>query len=231
MRRRPSLSSAMRAPSVLSAAAPRAVSPAFPPIRSLALMAVLAMAGTMAASPARADAGSMPPAAKTAAAKPASAAKPAWRTLSPETCAPLGEADRARLPAAWAKYLDATRRCELTAPGGTARVALVSVFAETYYATRAADAPWEDFPKPLLVDRDFRCVGGLPELFPFDQPRTLTLRHGLWREGVPQEIRVQVSNPAVGGDYALPALRWDAAEHRYRAAGAKASADSPCPTS
>ena len=83
----------------------------------------------------------------------------------------------------------------------------------------------------MLVDREFRCVGGLPELFPFDQPRTLTLRHGLWRDGVPQEIRVQVSNPAVGGDYALPALRWDAAEHRYRAAGAKASADSPCPTS
>lgn len=228
---RPSLLRAARAPSVLSAGVPATVSPAASPLRSIAMKAVLAVAGTIVASSVHADAGSMPPAAKTAAAKAAPSAKAAWRALSPEACTPLADADRAKLPASWAKYLDAARRCELAAPGDTPRVALISVFAETYYATRAADAPWEDFPKPMLVDREFRCVGGLPELFPFDQPRTLTLRHGLWRDGVPQEIRVQVSNPAVGGDYALPALRWDAAEHRYRAAGAKASADFPCPTS
>jgi len=195
---------------------------------AVVVAAVLSLAAPWSA---RADAGPVAPAGKAAAAKPAPATKPAWRSLSPEACAPLSEGERAKLPAAWAKYTEAARRCELTAPGAAPRVALISVFAETYYAGRAADAPWEDFPKPLLVDRDFRCVGGLPELFPFDQPRTLTLRHGLWRDGVPQEIRVQVSNPAVGGDYALPVLRWDAAEHRYRAAGAKTPADSPCPTS
>ncbi len=193
------------------------------PFLSMALTA-LVLSTPLAA---RADAGSVPKM-KAKGAEPASGA---WRALAPESCSPLSQTDRARLPANWKPYVDAARRCELSAPDGQPQVALISVFTDEYYRGRPADAPWEDFPKPLLVDRDFRCVGGLRELFPSDQPRTLTLRHGLWRDGVPQEIRVQVINPAVGGDYALPVLRWDAAQHRYRAAGAKTPDDTSCPNS
>jgi len=160
-----------------------------------------------------------------------------WRTLSPASCQPLSSADQAKLPATWQAFATAARRCELAAPGTPAKVALVSIFTEEYYRGRPANAPWEEFPKPLLLDASGRCVGVLPELYPTEEPRTLTLRHGLWRDGVPQEIRVQVANPAVGGDYALPPLRWDAAQQRYRAAGAAGASgaltsdDSTCPQS
>ncbi len=92
---------------------------------------------------------------------------------------------------------------------------LVSVFAEDYFRGMPASTPWADFPKPLLLDADWRCVGVLPELYPLDEPRTLTLRHGRWQDGIPQEIRIQVTNPALGGDYALPTLQWNTAARRY----------------
>ena len=152
----------------------------------------------------------------------------AWQVLSPEACVPLSVEDRARLPQGWKPYAEAARRCELAAPGAQSQIALISVFADEYYRGRPANAPWEDFPKPLLVDRDFRCVGGLRELFPHDQPRALTLRVGLWRKGIPQEIRGQVHDPAVGGGYALPVLRWSEVDHRYGAADGETSGESPC---
>ncbi|WP_431257467.1 hypothetical protein ACQ86G_22910 [Roseateles chitinivorans] len=146
-----------------------------------------------------------------------------WRQLNAEACTPLTENEQARLPATWKPYLSATRRCELTEPGAKSQVALITVFALSFYEGKPATAPWEDFPRPLLVDEEFRPVGGISELFPWDQPATLTLRHGLWKGGIPQEIRVHVDNPAVSGPYDLPVLRWDASQRQYR------SVDGPTP--
>jgi hypothetical protein len=162
--------------------------------------------------------------------KSAKAAR-AWRTLSPAGCHPLNDAEQARLPASWKPYASSTRRCDLAAPGAAPKVSLVSVFAEDYFRGSPPSAPWEDFPKPLLVDSAWRCVGVLPELYPFDEPRTLTLRYGQWLDGIPQEIRVQVANPALGGDYALPPLSWDAAQQRYHSTPTSNSVSPQCPQS
>ncbi|WP_067065025.1 hypothetical protein [Roseateles chitosanitabidus] len=180
---------------------------------------------------ARADGGAMPPAAKPAKAASAGDKAAAWRTLDPDTCTPLGAEDRARLPASWQPYLAFSRRCELTAPGGQPQVALISIFTLAYYEGKPDNAPWEKFPTPLLVDREFRCLGGLSQLFPWDQPAMLELKHGRWKEGVPQEIRVHVDNPAVSGPYDLPTLRWNAAQRRYQPVGKADAKEDPCPKS
>ena len=192
------------------------------PFRSV----VGALAIWMLAAPLVVRADARGPSTRSATAAMKSAA--AWQVLLPEACVSLSVEDRARLPRPWKPYVEAVRRCELAAPGAQSQIALISVFAEEYYRGRPSNAPWEDFPKPLLVDRDFRCVGGLRELFPHDQPRALTLRVGLWRKGIPQEIRGQVDDPAVGGGYVLPVLRWSEVDHRYREASGAVSSDSSC---
>ncbi len=201
----------------------------------MSVLGALALTASMSVpTEARADAGSMPPAAK-----PAKAATPdtvggkggAWRTLDAESCTPLGAEDQARLPASWQPYLAFTRRCELTAPGGQPQVALISIFTLAYYEGKPDNAPWEKFPTPLLVDREFRCLGGLSQLFPWDQPAMLELKHGRWKAGVPQEIRVHVDNPAVSGPYDLPTLRWNAAQRRYQPVGKADAKEDPCPKS
>ncbi|QPF75634.1 hypothetical protein G8A07_23760 [Roseateles sp. DAIF2] len=155
---------------------------------------------------------------------------PAWRTLDPMACQVLTAEQLARLPAVWHRYAAVAKGCKLSAPGRPTRLTLVSIFTEDYYRDRPVDAPWEEFPKPLLLDQDFRCVGVLPEIYPIEQPRELTLRHGRWRDGLPQEIRIHVSNPAIGGDYKLPAMRWDPSLKLYQSKGSKTIKDIPCPT-
>ncbi len=202
--------------------------------RSNAVFA-LALAATLAVPLcARADApapgATAAPKSTTATAK-ASRPASAWRELDPASCRVLQDGELARLPEAWRRYAAVAKRCDLTVPNQPTRVSLVSVFTLDYYEGKPADAAWEDFPKPLILDQDFRCLGVLREIYPVEQPRELTLRHGQWRDGWPQEIRVRVSNPALGGDYDLPPLRWDAAQQSYRSKGADASKDLPCPKS
>lgn len=179
--------------------------------------------GLLVGLPAWADAAASGPSTRTSAVK-SSSARPdgkssVWRTLNPDACTPLESQDRARLPGSWQPYLAFARRCELTAPGGQPQVALISISALAYYEGKPDNMPWEKFPTPLLVDREFRCLGGLSQLFPWDQPAMLKLKHGRWKEGVPQEIRVHVDNPAVSGPYDLPTLRWNAAQRRYQPVG------------
>lgn len=168
--------------------------------------------------------------ARTSSTTKASTRAPAWRTLDPMTCQVLTAEQLARLPAVWHRYATVAKGCKLPAPGRPTRLTLVSIFTEDYYRDRPVDAPWEEFPKPLLLDQDFRCVGVLPEIYPIEQPRELTLRHGQWRDGLPQEIRIHVSNPAIGGDYKLPVLRWDPTLKLYQSKGSTTIKDIPCPT-
>ncbi|MBF9265171.1 hypothetical protein [Paracidovorax cattleyae] len=160
--------------------------------------------------------------------------------IDPAHCQPPGT-DLA-LPAAWAPYRDATRVCALAErPAGKAparapaKVRLVAVFTDAYYRNLPADAPWERFPLPLLVDEAGRCLARLPHLFPVDPPEDLEVRPGRWRDGIPQEIQLQVRSSAQGGDYRLPTLRWDGEARFYRAFPEKTAEVSskqdhtPCP--
>lgn len=148
--------------------------------------------------------------------------------IDPAHCQPLA-ADLVLL-AAWAPYRAATRVCALAeratekvqsrAPN---RVRLVAVFTHDYYRNLPADAPWERFPLPLLLDEAGRRLAQLPHLFPADPPEILEVRPGRWRNGLPQEIQLHVRSPAQGGGYRLPTLRWDAKARVYRAAPAKSA--------
>ncbi len=155
--------------------------------------------------------------------------------LDPAQCQPP-DADLS-LPAAWEPYRDAVRACPLVQGGAAgnvppkaAKVRLLAVFTDAHYRGLPPDAPWERFPLPLLVDDAGRCVGKLTHLFPADPPEELDVVPGRWRDGVPHEIQLQVRSPAVGGDYHLPTLRWDAKNRLYRpAASGPASAKPPTP--
>lgn len=135
--------------------------------------------------------------------------------LRPAQCQAV--ASTTPLPAELEPYRAAVRACALVAqPSHPAKVRLLSVFTDDYYKGLPASAPWQDFPLPVLVDTAGRCVGRLPHLFPVDPPQELVVRAGQWRNGMPHELRLQVLSPAVGGNYPLPALRWQPKAQAYQ---------------
>ena len=97
---------------------------------------------------------------------------------------------------------------------------LLSIWAEEYLSAHPAVKDWPNFPRTQIVDRSGRCLGVLPELFPFDEPRTLTVSYERTRGGYPRQITVRVENPAEGSSYKLPVMKWDADQKQYLAAGA-----------
>ncbi|MCC4586446.1 hypothetical protein LL962_04875 [Xanthomonas sp. NCPPB 1067] len=160
--------------------------------------------------------------------------------LDPAQCQPL-DADLS-LPTVWEPYRGAVRACPLVqggaagnAPAKAAKVRLLAVFTDAHYRGLPPDAPWGRFPLPLLVDDTGRCVGKLTHLFPADPPEELEVVPSRWHDGVPHEIQLQVRSPAVGGDYHLPTLRWDARNRLYRTVSGLASVKpetpppDPCP--
>lgn len=142
---------------------------------------------------------------------------PSLKTLSPTQCAPPAQAGyRATLAADWNTYKPYVRACPVGVSGkASAKLWLLTVFAQPYLDDHPGQTNWPDFPRPLLVTADGHCVARLPELFPFDEPRTLRLQYGPVVGGMPGEIRVHVSNPAAGGDYDLPVLRWNSTQRAY----------------
>lgn len=144
------------------------------------------------------------------------------QTLSPTQCAPPAKAGYSgALSADWDTYKPYVRACPLSASTkAPPKLWLLTVFAQSYLDDHPSETSWPNFPRPLLVTADGHCLARLPELFPFDEPRTLSLRYGPLLDGMPVEIRVHVSNPAMGGDYDLPVLRLAPAQHAYMAQNA-----------
>ncbi|MBU0745924.1 MAG: hypothetical protein KKG67_03930 [Gammaproteobacteria bacterium] len=120
------------------------------------------------------------------------------------------------LPADMEPYRAAVKVCALSRPAQPPQIRLISVFTDDYYKSLPANAPWENFPLPVLVDASGRCVGRLAHLFPVDPPQELVVSAGHWRRGVPHELRLKVLSPAVGGNYPLPSLRWNAKTQAYQ---------------
>lgn len=135
-------------------------------------------------------------------------------TLSAAHCHAVGTT--APLTADMEPYRASVKDCPIARTGQPAKVHLLSVFTDDYYKGRPADAPWQQFPLPLLIDASGRCLGRLPHLFPVDPPQELVVSAGQWRRGMPHELRLQVLSPAVGGNYRLPSLRWDAKQQIYQ---------------
>ncbi len=159
---------------------------------------------------------------------------PPFKTLSPAQCAPPSQAGyHPALATDWNTYKPYVRACPLGASGkAPAKLWLLTVFAQPYLDDHPDQTNWPEFPRPQLVGADGHCLARLPELFPFDEPRTLRLQYGPLVDGMPGEIRVHVSNPAAGGDYDLPVLRWIPTEHKYVAqnnTGEYTTEDMTCP--
>ena len=160
-------------------------------------------------------------------------------TLAPAACLPVEPS--AVLPGDMEPYRASVRACPLvqalpspspaaTAATAHAKVRLLSVFTDDYYKALPADAPWQNFPLPILVDDTGRCVGRLAHLFPVDPPQELSISAGRWQRGVPHELRLKVRSPAVGGNYALPSLHWNARAGTYAATAPQAGAAAPAPS-
>lgn len=131
------------------------------------------------------------------------------------------------LPADMGPYRAAIKVCSLARGAQQPQIRLFSVFTDDHYKNLPADAPWEKFPLPVLVDAAGRCVGRLPHLFPVDPPQELVVSAGQWRRGLPHELRLKVLSPAVGGNYQLPSLRWNAQTQAYQTAPSPKSTPTP----
>jgi hypothetical protein len=129
--------------------------------------------------------------------------------LNPANCLKLDEKSRTRLPESWRKYAAFTKYCPIKPQSDKANVSIITVWVKDYYDSRSSDAGWETFPKPLIVDRDMNKIGELPELYPVDEPREIDILVGKWQSGIPTEIKVDVFNPAVSGDYFYPPIRFN----------------------
>jgi hypothetical protein len=141
--------------------------------------------------------------------------------LSQAQCAPPSNAGyHGPLPTTWDTYKPYVRACPLASAKASPKLWLLTIFAQPYLDDHPGETTWPNFPRPQLVDADGHCLARLPELFPFDEPRTLSLRYESSAGTMPGEIRVHVSNPAMGGDYDLPVLRWMPAQHAYIAQNA-----------
>lgn len=139
-----------------------------------------------------------------------------FRKLVPETCFVVDKEAVAQLPPAWQKFSGFIRSCPLKERAEkAAKVSIIAIWVENYYAARPPEAIREEFPKPIIVGQDHRTMGSLPELYPIDEPREADLYYGKWVNGIPQELRMDVSNPAVSGDYHYPPIRFTDASGNY----------------
>jgi hypothetical protein len=139
-----------------------------------------------------------------------------FQLLNPDHCVALDKKIVLQLPAEWHKYGDFVKICGLKQEKSqTAKISIISIWVQDYFGTLASNAAWEKFPLPLIVDEGYRQAGHLPELYPMDQPRELDVYVGKWQSGVPTEIRVDVYNPAVTGDYYYAPLVWSKKNEAY----------------
>lgn len=140
-----------------------------------------------------------------------------FKKLHEQGCSLLTRQDILELPLEYRKYLGFVKMCSLnkTDSGSVWRTALVSIWAHDYLVRKGDTATWEEFPPALLVDSHFKAVGKLPELYPMDWATHLVVSYGKWQNDRPTEIRVDVSNPAVSGDYYYAPLQWNQAKGRY----------------
>lgn len=140
---------------------------------------------------------------------------PGFKELNPKSCVPLNSALVGKLPSDWKKYEVYITICPLAKDSQSpAKVSVVSIWANEYLDS-IGKTVWENFPLPLLVDETLKETGKLPEIFPMDSRTEPIIYYGKWKSGLPTEIRVDIHNPTVSGDYYYLPLTWNAKARRY----------------
>ena len=135
-----------------------------------------------------------------------------FKLLREADCKPMERASLVSLPPEWQKYAGFVKACNLkeTATSVT-NVSVVSIWVNDYYETNFPKGPhkWEHFPLPLIIDSNLQKIGQLPEIYPLDDITSPDIYYGKWQNGIPKEIKVDVRNPAEGGNYYYKPLIWN----------------------
>ena len=119
------------------------------------------------------------------------------------------------LPAAWHKYQGFIKKCALRKCRDSKTViSLVSVWAHDYLDSKRSNM-WENFPDTIFIDEQFKQVGTIPEVYPMGTVTEQFVYYGKWQGDIPREILIDVSNPAVSGDYYYEPLIWDEKTWKY----------------
>ncbi len=142
---------------------------------------------------------------------------PGFIEMMDNNCIVLDEVDLQKLSAEWRKYKDFVKKCGFVKRGGSkASVYLISVWAIDCLEAKRSDT-WENFPRTIIVDEQFKQIGAFPEeeLYPYYHPCSLYIYYGKWQGDIPGEILIDVSNPAVSGDYYYAPLIWDKKTGKY----------------
>jgi hypothetical protein len=137
--------------------------------------------------------------------------------LKEKNCVALDKEIIKNLPSEWHKYDGFIKICGLKHKSASKeKVSIISIGAHDYLDAQPPDAKWRKFPHPIIVDSEYRQIGQLPEIYPMDWVTHLIVYYGKWRSGMPGEIRIDVSNPAVSGDYYYAPLQWDNKDGKYK---------------
>ena len=137
--------------------------------------------------------------------------------LNPDSCAPLDEKVVAQLPVEWHTYAGFVKVCGLKRKEDReAEVSIISMWARDYYDSLPKGTLWRGFPLPLIVDKEFRRLGQLPELYPYGDIVRVKVYYGKWHSGIPTELRVDVINPAVEGNYFYAPLIFNKQDRIYQ---------------
>ncbi|MFY9149549.1 MAG: hypothetical protein WAP08_08525 [Smithellaceae bacterium] len=140
---------------------------------------------------------------------------PGFIKLQETNCIVMDDFEIRKLPQDWYKYKGFVKKCPLKKDATSqSDYAIVSIWAYDYLQARGSMV-WEDFPLPLIVDAQFNPVGVFPEIYPMDSPTHLIVYYGKWQGDIPGEILIDVSNPAVSGDYYYEPLIWDKKTGKY----------------
>jgi hypothetical protein len=142
-----------------------------------------------------------------------------FKRLNPEDCVPLGkEVVIKQLPKVWHKYVEFIELCKLNPKKESeAKVSIISILFDNYNNNKFVAEQYinDNFPLPLIVDTNYRQLGVLPEQLQNDEPGSVDLFFGKYFSGTPSEIRIDVENPAVSGDYYYYPLVWNKKTSSY----------------
>jgi hypothetical protein len=130
-----------------------------------------------------------------------------------EACIPVTAQQRAWLSPEWDRFLPFVRSCEVKHKN-SAPIFLLSIWAREFEASLPNGAPFERLPKPIVASVDGRILAHLPVGFPEDPPRSSQISFLDWVDGLPKQIRIGVSDPAVLGNRRV-FLDWNPTSRTY----------------
>jgi hypothetical protein len=141
---------------------------------------------------------------------------PGFKEINDKECVILDNADIQKLPSSWHKYNGYIKKCSLKQnKSSRITVWLVSVWANDYLDDKKCNM-WEDFPHAIFIDDQFNQIGTFPEGYPMgSSPTEPFVYYGKWKKGIPTEIRIDVYNQAVSGDYYYAPLIWNEKIKKY----------------